>query len=163
LSFATYGDSQLAWHIENEAERGKKYRLTKLLFPFAIYSADDLILEENEDVLLALKRLSPKEAYDRVYRLRRAIQCSVTHKLLPKDQWTKPEDVRIHIYILPSTHPSADYRINAEKKKKRESIPNTCHINSTRIEKRISLLTQTDVANTGCSILKPYPGPGRGR
>ncbi|KAI0395386.1 cytochrome b-c1 complex subunit 7 [Xylariaceae sp. FL0594] len=54
--------------------------------------ADDLILEENEDVLLALKRLSPKESYDRVYRLRRAIQCSVTHKLLPKDQWTKPEE-----------------------------------------------------------------------
>ncbi|KAF2967105.1 hypothetical protein GQX73_g6480 [Xylaria multiplex] len=54
--------------------------------------SDDLIVEENEDVLKALQRLSPQEAYDRVYRLRRAIQCSVTHKLLPKDQWTKPED-----------------------------------------------------------------------
>ncbi|KAI0509428.1 cytochrome b-c1 complex subunit 7 [Xylaria bambusicola] len=54
--------------------------------------ADDLIVEENEDVILALKRLPPQEAYDRVYRLRRAIQCSVTHKLLPKDQWTKPEE-----------------------------------------------------------------------
>ncbi|KAI1350638.1 cytochrome b-c1 complex subunit 7 [Xylaria sp. FL0043] len=61
--------------------------------------ADDLILEENEDVLKALARLPPKERYDRVYRLRRAIQCSVTHKLLPKDQWTKPEqDVR---YLTP--------------------------------------------------------------
>ncbi|KAI0426593.1 cytochrome b-c1 complex subunit 7 [Xylaria sp. FL1042] len=54
--------------------------------------ADDLIVEEDEDVLKALARLPPKEAYDRVYRLRRAIQCSVTHKLLPKDQWTKPEE-----------------------------------------------------------------------
>ncbi|KAI1306221.1 cytochrome b-c1 complex subunit 7 [Xylaria venustula] len=54
--------------------------------------ADDLIVEENEDVLKALKRLPPQEAYDRVYRLRRATQCSVTHKLLPKDQWTKPEE-----------------------------------------------------------------------
>ncbi|KAI0878079.1 cytochrome b-c1 complex subunit 7 [Hypoxylon argillaceum] len=54
--------------------------------------ADDLIVEENEDVLKALKRLPPQVAYDRVYRLRRAIQCSVTHKLLPKDQWTKPEE-----------------------------------------------------------------------
>ncbi|KAI0913847.1 cytochrome b-c1 complex subunit 7 [Ustulina deusta] len=54
--------------------------------------ADDLIVEENEDVLKALGRLAPKESYDRVYRLRRAIQCSVTHKLLPKDQWTKPEE-----------------------------------------------------------------------
>jgi hypothetical protein len=82
----------------NEERKGKEICwLTKLLFLFAMYSADDLILEENEDVLLALKRLPPKEAYDRVYRLRRAIQCSVTHKLLPKDQWTKPEEVRIHI------------------------------------------------------------------
>ena len=36
--------------------------------------ADDLIPEESEAVQLALKRLSPKEAYDRVYRMRRAFQ-----------------------------------------------------------------------------------------
>ncbi|KAK6843523.1 hypothetical protein PG990_004597 [Apiospora arundinis] len=54
--------------------------------------ADDLILEEDEQVLKALKRLPPQEAYDRVYRLRRAVQCSVTAKILPKDQWTKPEE-----------------------------------------------------------------------
>ncbi|KAI2640262.1 14 kDa subunit of cytochrome bd ubiquinol oxidase [Xylaria nigripes] len=54
--------------------------------------ADDLISEESEEVLKALKRLPPQDAYDRVYRLRRAIQCSVTHKLLPKEQWTKPEE-----------------------------------------------------------------------
>lgn len=65
--------------------------------------------------MLALKRLPPKEAYDRVFRLRRAFQveqrlairrssegssilpsqCSLSHQLLPKDQQTKPEDVRI--------------------------------------------------------------------
>ena len=38
------------------------------------YRADDLIPEENEVVQLALKRLSPKEAYDRVYRMRKAFQ-----------------------------------------------------------------------------------------
>ncbi|KAI3326029.1 14 kDa subunit of cytochrome bd ubiquinol oxidase [Xylariaceae sp. AK1471] len=54
--------------------------------------ADDLIVEEDENVLKAIHRLPPKEAYDRVYRLRRAVQCSATHKLLPKDQWTKPEE-----------------------------------------------------------------------
>jgi ubiquinol-cytochrome c reductase subunit 7 len=43
---------------------------------------------------LALKRLSPKESYDRVYRIRRAVQLSIQHKLLPKEEWTKPsEDV----------------------------------------------------------------------
>ncbi|KAJ9498332.1 Cytochrome b-c1 complex subunit 7 [Exophiala xenobiotica] len=36
--------------------------------------ADDLIPEENDIVQLALKRLPPKEAYDRVFRLRRAFQ-----------------------------------------------------------------------------------------
>ncbi len=38
------------------------------------YRADDLIPEESEIVQLALKRLSPKEAYDRVFRMRRAFQ-----------------------------------------------------------------------------------------
>jgi len=56
------------------------------------YRADDLIIEEDENVQLALKRLPPREAYDRVYRIRRATQLSVQHKLLPKDQWTKPEE-----------------------------------------------------------------------
>lgn len=36
--------------------------------------ADDLIPEESNTVQLALKRLPPKEAYDRVFRLRRAFQ-----------------------------------------------------------------------------------------
>ncbi|KAG9951305.1 hypothetical protein KCU81_g4991, partial [Aureobasidium melanogenum] len=54
--------------------------------------ADDLIPEESETVLLALKRLPPKEAYDRVFRMRRAFQCSLSHQLLPKNEQTKPED-----------------------------------------------------------------------
>ncbi|KIW05159.1 uncharacterized protein PV09_03710 [Verruconis gallopava] len=54
--------------------------------------ADDLIPEENETVQLALKRLPPKEAYDRVFRIRRAFQCSVSHQLLPKEEWTKPDE-----------------------------------------------------------------------
>ncbi|KAF2201991.1 ubiquinol-cytochrome c reductase complex 14 kDa protein-like protein [Delitschia confertaspora ATCC 74209] len=54
--------------------------------------ADDLIPEESDSVQLALKRLPPKEAYDRVFRLRRAFQCSVSHRLLPKEEWTKPEE-----------------------------------------------------------------------
>lgn len=36
--------------------------------------ADDLIPEESELVQQAIKRLPPKEAYDRVFRLRRAFQ-----------------------------------------------------------------------------------------
>ncbi len=44
------------------------------LLTFWYYRADDLIPEESETVLLALKRLPQKEAYDRVFRLRRAFQ-----------------------------------------------------------------------------------------
>ena len=61
-------------------------------------------------VQLALKRLPPKEAYNRIYRLRRAFQvrgygtlrlridclphqCSLSHTLLPKEEQTKPEEV----------------------------------------------------------------------
>ncbi|KAF2266595.1 hypothetical protein CC78DRAFT_491447 [Lojkania enalia] len=59
--------------------------------------ADDLIPEENDVVQLALKRLPPKEAYDRVFRLRRAFQCSVSHQLLPKEEWTKPEEDDLYL------------------------------------------------------------------
>ncbi|MCJ1374695.1 Cytochrome b-c1 complex subunit 7 [Loxospora ochrophaea] len=61
--------------------------------------ADDLIPEESDTVLLALKRLPPKEAYDRVFRLRRAFQASLAHQLLPKDQHTRPEDD--YLYLTP--------------------------------------------------------------
>jgi len=80
------------------------------------YRADDLIPEENVVVQLALKRLSSKEAYDRVFRMRRAfqvrmklatdgkqnvaehiliyaLQCSLQHQLLPQDEWTTDEEV----------------------------------------------------------------------
>ncbi|KAL9582212.1 MAG: hypothetical protein Q9212_003423 [Teloschistes hypoglaucus] len=60
---------------------------------------DDLIPEESDVVMLALKRLPPKEAYDRVFRLRRAFQCSLSHQLLPKDQQTKPEED--YLYLSP--------------------------------------------------------------
>ncbi|KAK6605102.1 ubiquinol-cytochrome C reductase complex 14kD subunit [Botrytis cinerea] len=87
----------------------KKPGLLKMMKPLASWytnaagyrqlglRADDLLPEESEEVLLALKRLPQKEAYDRVFRLRRAVQCSVQHQLLPKDQHTKPEEVRLRI------------------------------------------------------------------
>ncbi len=43
------------------------------------HRADDLIPEESPEAQLALKRLSPKEAYDRVFRMRRAFQVHPTH------------------------------------------------------------------------------------
>ncbi|EMC97052.1 hypothetical protein BAUCODRAFT_32794, partial [Baudoinia panamericana UAMH 10762] len=68
------------WYFENSGYRKLGLR------------ADDLLPEETEGMQLALKRLSPKEAYDRVFRMRRAFQCSLTHQLLPRNEWTKPEE-----------------------------------------------------------------------
>jgi ubiquinol-cytochrome c reductase subunit 7 len=42
------------------------------------HRADDLLPEENDVVHTALKRLQPQEAYDRVFRLRRAFQVPAT-------------------------------------------------------------------------------------
>lgn len=35
---------------------------------------DDLLPEESDTVQTAIKRLPPKEAYDRIFRIRRAFQ-----------------------------------------------------------------------------------------
>jgi ubiquinol-cytochrome c reductase subunit 7 len=48
-------------------------------------------------VLKALSRLSPKESYDRIYRIRRATQLSLQQKILPRAEWTKPEEDRLYL------------------------------------------------------------------
>ncbi|KAH9951365.1 ubiquinol-cytochrome-c reductase complex subunit 6 [Amylocystis lapponica] len=59
------------------------------------YKYDDLLPEERDDVQRALKRLTPREQYDRAYRMKRASQASVLHSNLPKELWTPAsEDVR---------------------------------------------------------------------
>merc|ERR1712071_89746 len=60
---------------------------------------DDLLMEEREDVQKAISRLSEREQYDRAFRLRTAIQQSILHKGLPKEQWvTSEQDTR---YMTP--------------------------------------------------------------
>jgi len=41
----------------------------------------------------AIGRLSPRESYDRAFRMRTAFQQSVLHRELPKKQWTTSEQV----------------------------------------------------------------------
>lgn len=62
---------------------------------------DCLDIEETEVGQLALKRLEAKEAYDRVYRLRRAVQLSLQQKILPKEQWTTREQVSLYLSLSP--------------------------------------------------------------
>lgn len=61
------------------------------------HRSDDLIPEESEVVQTALGRLNEKERYDRIFRIRRAIQCSIQHQLLPKNEWTKPDQDTLYL------------------------------------------------------------------
>ncbi|KAJ3572503.1 hypothetical protein NP233_g3039 [Leucocoprinus birnbaumii] len=77
------------------------------------FKYDDLVMEENDEVQRALKRLTPQEAYDRAFRLKRASQASVLHKNLEKDQWiAASEDVR---YLKP--HVLSVLKEQAEREK----------------------------------------------
>ncbi|EPY52125.1 ubiquinol-cytochrome-c reductase complex subunit 6 [Schizosaccharomyces cryophilus OY26] len=58
---------------------------------------DDLTLEENEVVQKALNRIPEQESFDRVYRIRRAMQLNINNKVLPKSEWTKPEDDTLYL------------------------------------------------------------------
>jgi ubiquinol-cytochrome c reductase subunit 7 len=60
---------------------------------------DDLIAEREKDVWEALELLPKEELYARHYRLKRAFQLSLMHRILPEKEWTTPEqDVR---YLRP--------------------------------------------------------------
>ena len=56
----------------------------------------DDVLYETPDVEEAIRRLPQKIVDDRNYRIMRALQVSGQQKLLPKNEWTKYEDVKIH-------------------------------------------------------------------
>ncbi|KAG8987921.1 Cytochrome b-c1 complex subunit 7 [Tulasnella sp. JGI-2019a] len=53
---------------------------------------DDLLIEETPSMQKAIGRLTPRESYDRVYRMRVLHQLSVLHTELPKDKWLDPKD-----------------------------------------------------------------------
>ncbi|KAM9386330.1 cytochrome b-c1 complex subunit 7 [Pholidichthys leucotaenia] len=59
---------------------------------------EDTIME-NEDVKEAIRRLPDYVYNDRMFRLKRALDLTMKHRILPKDQWTRyEEDVR---YLTP--------------------------------------------------------------
>jgi hypothetical protein len=63
---------------------------------------DDLIPEESETVQKAIHRLPPKEAYDRVFRIRRAFQVRV--RPLPSDN---DMSNAVSVYSAPCRTPSS--------------------------------------------------------
>ncbi|XP_072378336.1 cytochrome b-c1 complex subunit 7-like [Diabrotica undecimpunctata] len=60
---------------------------------------DDL-LHEDSDVAEALKRVPQKTIDERNYRILRATQLSLSHSILPKEQWTKLEDDKLYLTPL---------------------------------------------------------------
>ncbi|XP_069477498.1 cytochrome b-c1 complex subunit 7 [Ambystoma mexicanum] len=52
---------------------------------------DDTIYE-NDDVKEAVKRLPPKAVDDRNFRIKRALDLTAKHQVLPKEMWTKYEE-----------------------------------------------------------------------
>ncbi|KIM60628.1 hypothetical protein SCLCIDRAFT_123887 [Scleroderma citrinum Foug A] len=53
---------------------------------------DDLQIEESPEVQRALSRLTPRDAYDRAYRMKLSLHQSMLHKDLPKEQWVPAKD-----------------------------------------------------------------------
>ena len=50
-------------------------------------------MEEDVDVEQALKRLPEEDMNLRVFRIKRAMDLSLKHTILPEEHWTKPEEV----------------------------------------------------------------------
>jgi ubiquinol-cytochrome c reductase subunit 7 len=58
---------------------------------------DDLICEEIPTVREALRRLTPEEVDERNWRLKRASDLNMKGRVLPPDQWTKPEEDKSYL------------------------------------------------------------------
>jgi ubiquinol-cytochrome c reductase subunit 7 len=52
---------------------------------------DDTI-NEDEDVKEAVRRLPENLYNDRMFRIKRALDLTMRHQILPKEQWTKYEE-----------------------------------------------------------------------
>lgn len=59
----------------------------------------DDCLDQTPDVEEALRRLPKKLQDERTYRMIRAFQLSTMKTILPRDQWTKYEEVVNHFWL----------------------------------------------------------------
>lgn len=60
----------------------------------------DDVLDEDDNVKEALRRLPQRLIDDRNYRILRAVQLSLKKDILPKEQWTKLEDDKLYLTPL---------------------------------------------------------------
>ena len=64
-----------------------------IYFYFSGLRKGDLLNEDDPDVIEAIKRLPSEEFNLRQFRVKRALDLSMKHQILPKDQWTTKEEV----------------------------------------------------------------------
>lgn len=57
---------------------------------------DDTI-HETEDVKEAIRRLPENLYNDRMFRIKRALDLTMRHQILPKEQWTKYEEDKFYL------------------------------------------------------------------
>uniref|UniRef100_A0A6B2F7H5 Cytochrome b-c1 complex subunit 7 n=1 Tax=Bothriechis nigroviridis TaxID=88079 RepID=A0A6B2F7H5_BOTNI len=76
----------------------------------------DDIIYESDVVKEAIKRLPQDVYYERIFRIKRAVQLSLTHDILPKDQWTKYEEDKPYLW----PHVVEVIRERSEKKEFRD-------------------------------------------
>ncbi|XP_002732317.1 cytochrome b-c1 complex subunit 7-like [Saccoglossus kowalevskii] len=62
--------------------------------------SDDLVRESLPEVKEAVRRLPPDVYDDRQFRIKRALDLSLKHRVLPQDQWTKFEDDKPYLNEL---------------------------------------------------------------
>ena len=69
-----------------------KTQHTHNTYNIGLYS-DDIICDEIDIVQEALKRVSDQDAFDRTFRIRRAMQLQLSNSSLPREEWVKYEEV----------------------------------------------------------------------
>ncbi|KAJ3268591.1 Cytochrome b-c1 complex subunit 7 [Terramyces sp. JEL0728] len=94
--------------------------LDKLQAGFAVYRteglfSDDLIPEENEIVQEAIRRLTPQQQAERLYRMRRALSLSLKKTTLPSNEWTTAaQDVPYLQPVLARVEAESETKFNFE-------------------------------------------------
>ena len=62
--------------------------------------ADDLHMEENSDVSTAISRLSESDQNFRLFRIKRALDLSLKHNILPREEWTTEAEDQLYLTPL---------------------------------------------------------------
>ena len=78
------------------------------LFSLPGLRREDLYDEDYDDVKEAIRRLPETEKNLRLYRIKRALDLTLKHAILPREQWTKEEEVSSLLFCIQNSHTFQD-------------------------------------------------------